>query len=300
MTLIKSLLLGSAAGIVAVASAQAADLPTKKAAPVEYVKVCNVGGITGWTLPGSDTCVKFSGYITAQVEGGNLNNQYTWGSISGLTSSTAATVLVTNAVTGATVPVPIGTSVPGGITGTSPSAIAATPSYILSNSQVNQRVLVAPSTVNSNTKFFRNEFGWTTRANFGFDIASNTAYGPLIGHFDLNSEMGNGFDNTGTAVYVNTGYVTWAGITAGKAQSFYSFTGGGDNWANFASPDQKGFNEPDLLAYTASFGGGFSVTIAAQSAGANGGSGAGTDMGAPNLAISASTASPPRASPTAA
>ena len=82
MTLIKSLLLGSAAGIVAVASAQAADLPTKKAAPVEYVKVCNVGGITGWTLPGSDTCVKFSGYITAQVEGGNLNTQYTWGSIS--------------------------------------------------------------------------------------------------------------------------------------------------------------------------------------------------------------------------
>ena len=97
MTLIKSLLLGSAAGIVAVASAQAADLPTKKAAPVEYVRVCNVGGITGWTLPGSDTCVKFSGYITAQVEGGNLNNQYTWGSISSLTTSTAATVLVTNA-----------------------------------------------------------------------------------------------------------------------------------------------------------------------------------------------------------
>ena len=88
MTLIKSLLLGSAAGIVAVASAQAADLPTKKAAPVEYVKVCNVGGITGWTLPGSDTCVKFSGYITGQFEGGNLNTQYTWGSISSLTTRT--------------------------------------------------------------------------------------------------------------------------------------------------------------------------------------------------------------------
>ena len=94
MTLIKSLLLGSAAGIVAVASAQAADLPTKKAAPVEYVKVCNVGGITGWTLPGSDTCVKFSGYITAQFEGGNLNTQYNYGSISQLTTTTAGTVLV--------------------------------------------------------------------------------------------------------------------------------------------------------------------------------------------------------------
>ena len=42
MTLIKSILLGSAAGIVAVASTQAADLPTKKAAPVEYVRVCKL------------------------------------------------------------------------------------------------------------------------------------------------------------------------------------------------------------------------------------------------------------------
>ena len=38
MTLIKSLLLGSAAGIVVVASAQAADLPTHKTAPVQYVQ----------------------------------------------------------------------------------------------------------------------------------------------------------------------------------------------------------------------------------------------------------------------
>ena len=81
MTLIKSLLLGSAAGIVAVASAQAADLPTRKGAPAaEYVRVCtiNVGGapLVGFTLPGSDTCLKISGYLTGQVEGGNLNNQY--------------------------------------------------------------------------------------------------------------------------------------------------------------------------------------------------------------------------------
>ena len=93
MTLIKSILLGSAAGIVAVASAQAADLPTRKAAPVEYVRICNVGGITGWTLPGSDTCVKFSGYMTAQFEGGNLNTQYNYnyagfGAAAGLISVT--------------------------------------------------------------------------------------------------------------------------------------------------------------------------------------------------------------------
>jgi hypothetical protein len=90
-------------------------------------------------------------------------------------------------------------------------------------------------------------------------------------------------------------YVTWAGITAGKANSFFSFTGGGDNWANFFSPDQRGFNQPALLAYTASFGGGFSASIAAQSqgsyngtlvapnSGATGGSGGGTNMAGSEL-----------------
>jgi Porin subfamily len=248
MTLIKSLLLGSAAGIVAVASAQAADLPTKKAAPVEYVKVCNVGGITGWTLPGSDTCVKFSGYMTGQFEGGNLNTQYNYGSI-GDAATAAANTLVPQ----------------------SPAVASALASIEGLDSRSTQRVLIQASDAQKNTAFYRPETGWTTRANFGFDLASNTAYGPLIAHFDLNSENGNGFDNTGGYTYLNTGYVTWAGITAGKAASFYSFTGGGDNWANFLSPDQKGFNEPDVLAYTASFGGGFTATIAAQSPGCNGG-----------------------------
>ena len=45
MKMVKSLLLGSAAGLVAVTAGQAADLPVK-AKPVEYVKVCSLyGGI---------------------------------------------------------------------------------------------------------------------------------------------------------------------------------------------------------------------------------------------------------------
>ena len=130
-----------------------------------------------------------------------------------------------------------------------------------------------------NATFNRDSQGWNIRANFGFDLASNTAYGPLIGHMDFNSDLGSGLDSPrGSFTYVNTGYVTWAGITAGKAQSFYSFVGGGDNWNNFFSPDQKGFNEPILFAYTASFGGGFTATLAAQSQGTNGASGGGTNM----------------------
>ena len=76
MTLIKSLLLGSAAGIVAIASAQAADLPTRKGAPAaEYVRICHVTvngtPIVGFVLPGSDTCFRIGGYITAQYTLGN-------------------------------------------------------------------------------------------------------------------------------------------------------------------------------------------------------------------------------------
>jgi hypothetical protein len=269
MTLIKSILLGSAAGIVAVASAEAADLPTRKAAPVEYVKVCNVGGITGWTMPGSDTCIKISGYMTAHYIGGTLSNSYN------PATSNASLAPIAAAVGDSSVATALGGAghlsqvvlVQGGD--------AAVPVF----NAVTGKPLGVTLPNQQNAVFNRDSQGWNIRANLGFDFASNTAYGPLIGHFDFNSDLGSGLDSPrGSATYVNTGYVTWAGITAGKAQSFYSFIGGGDNWDNFFSPDQKGFNEPNLLAYTASFGGGFTATISAQSQGTVGSSGGGTNM----------------------
>jgi hypothetical protein len=67
MKMVKSLLLGSAAGIVAVAGAQAADLPVK-AKPVEYVRVCSLYGAGFWYVPGTDTCLKIGSYVREQVE----------------------------------------------------------------------------------------------------------------------------------------------------------------------------------------------------------------------------------------
>ncbi|MDE1567564.1 porin [Aquabacter sediminis] len=61
MKMVKSLLLGSAAGLVAVAGAQAADLPVKAKA-VEYVKVCSAYGAGYYYIPGTDTCLKIGGY----------------------------------------------------------------------------------------------------------------------------------------------------------------------------------------------------------------------------------------------
>ena len=63
MKLIKSLLLGTAAGFAATAGVQAADLPSKKAAPVDYVRVCTIGSFTGFVIPGSDVCLKVGGFV---------------------------------------------------------------------------------------------------------------------------------------------------------------------------------------------------------------------------------------------
>jgi len=62
MKLRSSLLLGLAAGLGAVGAAQAADLPMK-AKVVEYVKVCSLYGAGFYYVPGSDTCIKLSGYM---------------------------------------------------------------------------------------------------------------------------------------------------------------------------------------------------------------------------------------------
>lgn len=66
MTMAKSLLLGSAAGLIAYGGAQAADLPVKARA-VEYVKICSLYGAGFYYIPGSDTCIKLGGYLRADV-----------------------------------------------------------------------------------------------------------------------------------------------------------------------------------------------------------------------------------------
>jgi hypothetical protein len=72
MTKMKGILLGAAAGLATVASAQAADLPVK-AAPVEYVKVCTLYGAGFFYIPGTDTCLKIGGYLRSDHFYGNAN-----------------------------------------------------------------------------------------------------------------------------------------------------------------------------------------------------------------------------------
>ncbi len=67
MSSVRNVLLGSAACVLAVTGAQAADFPVK-AKPVEYVKVCSLYGAGFWYVPGTDTCLKIGSYIREQVE----------------------------------------------------------------------------------------------------------------------------------------------------------------------------------------------------------------------------------------
>ena len=81
MKMVKSLLLGSAAGLVAVAGAQAADLPVK-AKPVQYVKICSLYGVGFYYIPGTDMCLKIGGWVRAEYAYGD-NGNMTWGPFNG-------------------------------------------------------------------------------------------------------------------------------------------------------------------------------------------------------------------------
>src|SRR5262244_3484140 len=94
MKMVKSLVLGTAASLLAVGTAGAADLPVKAKA-VEYVRICSLYGAGFFYIPGTDTCIKLGGYLRMDIlgntnsdNGGNYNgaagsgnrlrNYYTW------------------------------------------------------------------------------------------------------------------------------------------------------------------------------------------------------------------------------
>ena len=191
MTFTKSMLLGSAAALAAVAGASAADLPSKKAAPAQYVKICDAAGAGYFYIPGSDTCLKISGYAELDVVYNTLRNTYTY-----------------------------------------------------SGAPIFNKVAAAAR--NNNT------FGVDTEIQL--DAVTKTSWGNL--HTYIAFEAVNSSNNA----YLDNAYLEFAGITAGKHESFYHNIGG--LYSGYQTPDYA----TNLLAYTASFGGGFSATISFEDA----------------------------------
>ena len=61
----KTLFLGTAAGVLAATGAQAADLPVAPE-PIDYVRVCDAFGAGFYYIPGTDTCLSVRGRVRAE------------------------------------------------------------------------------------------------------------------------------------------------------------------------------------------------------------------------------------------
>jgi hypothetical protein len=214
MKLAKSLLLGSAAGLMAVAGAQAADLPTKKAAPVEYVRICSIYGYGFFYIPGSDTCIKIGGH--ARFEYIALQ-QYSRGD----NSSFRARALIA---------IDARTATDWGLLRT----------YIRMG-------------------FSRDSggyFGSGTGQRAGTRIVNQKPAGTFPGFSGVDTST----NNLQTGVFVDAAFVQWGGLTAGRTQSFFDFYADNDTWFSIADSDVG----TQALAYTYSFGSGFSATLSIE------------------------------------
>ncbi len=65
---ITKLLLGTAAVLLSVSTARAADAIVVEAEPMEYVKVCDMYGNGFFYIPGTETCMNINGYVRSTYE----------------------------------------------------------------------------------------------------------------------------------------------------------------------------------------------------------------------------------------
>ena len=64
-------LVASAAVLAAVSSARAADaVVATEPEPMEYVRVCDTYGVGFYYIPGTETCLKVSGYVRMDIGAG--------------------------------------------------------------------------------------------------------------------------------------------------------------------------------------------------------------------------------------
>ncbi len=172
----------------------------KKAAPVDYVRVCSTYGTGYWFIPGTDTCMRVSGFVRADY------------------------------------------------------------------------LYLEP---------FRRDFdatGFRARGRLNFDFRQPTEYGLLRAfiRYEITRNTGSfatrgqgaltadgvffGTEGVSTAD-IPLAYVQFGGFTAGRVQSFYDFWANDDIFTTLLGVSDL---KTQTLAYTATFGGGWSATIAIE------------------------------------
>ncbi|WP_407165814.1 porin [Bradyrhizobium sp. ORS 111] len=226
MKMVKSLILGSAAALVAVGGAQAADLPVKAKA-IEYVKVCSLYGPGFYYIPGTDTCIKLGGYLRGDVVI-NTNSDHT-GNTSG---AGGANNRFTN-----------------GYTWRSREDL-----------NIDTRTATEYGVVRT---FFDATFSWTTDNYAGLGNGA-TVYAPIGTSPGTGNATGGGV--AGGALGVYYAFIQFAGFTIGKAVSQFSapwtnYPGNSYDGLVGGGGTVTGVNQ---FTYTAQFGNGVSLSLSAQ------------------------------------
>ncbi|MFQ3454911.1 porin [Bradyrhizobium sp. UFLA01-814] len=226
MKIVKGLLLGSVATLVASSGAMAADLPVKAKA-IEYVKVCSLYGPGFYFIPGTDTCIKLGGYLRVDVLA-NTNSDHT-GNYGG---AAGAQNRFTN-----------------GYTWRSREDL-----------NVDTRTATEYGVVRT---FFDATFSWTSDSYGGVGNGS-TVYSP-IGTSAAPNNASSGTVANGT-VGVYYAFIQFAGFTMGKAVSQFSAPWANYPGNNFDGLVGGGgtITGVNQFTYTAQFGNGVSLSLSAQ------------------------------------
>ena len=225
-------LLTSIAGLVLVSTAYAADLPSGKASPASYVKVCDAYGSGFFFIPGSDTCVKLGGRVRVEpawISTGTILHPPVIGNGNASPNSHAYTVSTS---TGATTP--------GTMAVTSGSAYDSTGLHTRGIIMLDARTPTSMGTVRTSI--------WIRAVNENGVYSSNYVRNQLVG---ANS----------TSLTVENTFVQWAGFTAGRTRENFTFLPG----TGYIFTRRAGFASGiPQLTYTQVFGGGLSGTLAIE------------------------------------
>jgi len=273
MNFTKGILLGSAASLLSIAAASAADLPSRKSAPVEYVKVCSAYGAGFFFIPGTDTCLKIGGRVRADYNYVPAKDTYSaLGTANTLTTETYAVsgangVKAATTGSGTTQVIATSSLTPAGNVYATTAIAANTGYWTKKDGEAGTKVGRLAQDADS-----QNTWGGEARARVDLDARTGTAYGTVQAVASIRLARGYGStsqavantDGHGSSPTLEAAYIRFAGFTAGSARDNFAFmpslTYGAGHWASFG-------NGATQLAYTATFGGGISATLALQNHG---------------------------------
>jgi len=236
MKMVKSLILGSAAGLLAMSGAQAADLPVK-AKPVEYVKICSLYGAGFFYIPGTDTCIKLGGYLRVDTTfNGNVYDGPAWSGSLGAGDRFADFI-------------------------NSRSRMALT---VDTRTATEYGVVRTFTQIDAQFQNFGTQNGNAASSGPGGGIGASGAGGQAVSAGQL-SGLGSGvLSNPGGGyVAVEFVFIQFAGFTFGKSASAYAtpWHGYPGNNTSFLIGGHDTVTGVNNIQYTAQFGNGVSGTI---------------------------------------